>query len=41
MVMLVYDVTNEQSFQNLGTWLDLGAPLRTLNPKPETLNPKP
>ncbi|KAJ1490938.1 P-loop containing nucleoside triphosphate hydrolase protein [Baffinella frigidus] len=23
MVMLVYDVTNEQSFQNLGTWLDL------------------
>jgi len=29
MVMLVYDVTNEQSFQNLGTWLDLGAPLRS------------
>jgi GTPase SAR1 family protein len=23
MVMLVYDVTNSQSFQNLGLWLDL------------------
>ena len=23
MVMLVYDVTNEQSFQKLGAWLDL------------------
>ena len=24
MVLLVYDVTNPESFQNLGSWLDLG-----------------
>jgi len=51
MVMLVYDATNAESFQNLVTWLDMlrkRNPDRVLpgvsvapNPKPQTLHLKP